>query len=92
MDRFELLGFGYIRFYSVDMYCCKFEVRVKGSLLSSKVKFNISHDDALTLDFLEGTPISTKLESKVKDKIITKNPIEKEKVDGSLFICIEDII
>jgi hypothetical protein len=93
MDKFELLGFGYVRYYSSNMYNCKFEVRIHGSLKSSKIKLSTSHSEALSLDFLEGTPLSTSLECR-NEKAFNVKRIEKS--DGvftdSCFKTIEEII
>ena len=79
LDKFFDLSFAYVRFYRVNKDNCLFEIRVNGCLKSSKIKIVTSHDEALQLDFLEGTPISTELElSEVfYKKRISLEPSEK---------------
>ena len=62
LDKFEELGFAYLRYYRTNKFNSIFEIRVFGCLKSSNVKVNFTHKDALSLEFLEGTPISVGLE------------------------------
>lgn len=93
MDKFELLGFGYVRYYSSNLYNCKFEVRIHGSLKSSKLKLSTSHREALELDFLEGTPLSTSLECR-NEKVFDVKKIDasNDVIIDSCFKTIEEII
>jgi hypothetical protein len=76
MDTFEIYDFAFARYHSVNLYFTNFELRIWGSLISSKTKVSIENLKAINLSYLEGTPIKLGLESKIekfKDK-----PVQKE--------------
>jgi hypothetical protein len=95
IDRFEELGFAYLRYYRTNKFNSMFEIRVFGCLRSSNVKVNFTHKDSLNLEFLEGTPISVGLEVSDRNNLATKKKlvIEEESVDLEFpFQKISDII
>lgn len=95
LDKFNELGFAYLRYYRTNKFNSIFEIRVFGCLKSSNVKVNFTHKDALNLEFLEGTPISVGLEISDKNNLTNKKkPIkEEESVDFKFpFPKISDLI
>ena len=94
LDKFEDLGFAYLRYYRTNKFNSIFEIRVFGCLKSSNVKVNFTHKDALSLEFLEGTPLSVGLELSNRDKIIVKDKVnvEESRCEEMPFQMISDII
>jgi hypothetical protein len=95
IDKFEELGFAYLRYYRTNKFNSIFEIRVFGCLRSSNVKVNFTHKDALNLEFLEGTPISVGLEISDRNNLVNKKKlvIEEKSVDLEFpFQKISDII
>ncbi len=94
LDKFEELGFAYLRYYRTNKFNSIFEIRVFGCLKSSNVKVNFTHKDALSLEFLEGTPLSVGLELSNRDKIIVKDKVnvEESRCEEMPFQMISDII
>ena len=78
LDKFEELGFAYLRYYRTNKFNSIFEIRVFGCLKSSNVKVNFTHKDAVSLEFLEGTPISVGLELSDKNKTSSKKTLVVE--------------
>lgn len=76
MDTFEIYGFAFARYHSVNLYFANFELRIWGSLISSKVRVSIENLKAINLSYLEGTPIKLGLESKIEKAQI--KPVQKE--------------